>query len=113
MSRFVKDLPVRFWTGIGYAGPGVVGGCGAVFEFVAEEIFEKRNHARVAGVGIEALDESLEHGAKVSGGVGPLLVGDEFVGGAVNVEAAVEVMQALGVVLVPEDGPLPRGRGKS
>src|SRR4029077_10869626 len=79
--------------GIGHARPRIIRGRGAVFEFVVEEVFKEGQHAGIAGVGIKPFDESLQHGAKVAGGVGPLLVRDEFVGGLIDVEAAVVVVQ--------------------
>ena len=96
----------RIGRGVGHAGPGIIRWSRAMLEFIVHEVFEEGQHARIAGVGIEALDKALQHGAEVSRGVGPFLVGKEFVGGAVNVEAAVEIRQALAIVLIPENSPL-------
>src|SRR5215471_13297112 len=86
--------------------PGVVGRGAAVFKFVVDETFKKFERARVAGVGIQALDEALGHRTEVASGVDPFRIGDEFEGSTVKIEAAVEIGQTLAVVLIPQYGPL-------
>jgi len=60
----------------------------------------------IAGVGVEALDETLHHGAQIAGGIHPMPVGGKFKRGAIKIEAAEIVRKALAIVLVPDDGPL-------
>ena len=97
-------------TGVGrrirYARPGIVGGCQAVFQFVVDEIFEERERAPVSRVGVQTFDKAFEHGAQVSGGICPGVVGNLFVGGTVKIKTAMKVGQALSIVLIPENGPL-------
>ena len=86
--------------------PGIALGSPSVLQLVIHEILQKDERARIAGVRIESLDESLQHRAEIARRVDPVGIGKHFESCAVEVEAAVEIRQSLAIVLIPQDGPL-------
>ena len=92
--------------GVGHAGPRVVLRRQAVLKLVVDEVLEKGDGIGIARVRVKPLHEALDHGAEVSGGVGPVPFRLHLEGGAVEFEAAKKVVIALAVVLVPQNAPL-------
>ena len=77
-----------------------------MLQFVVRKGLKKLEGARIAGVGIKALDESLHHRPQIGRGVHPFVIRLQLKGCAIEVEAAVEIRKALAIVLIPQDCPL-------
>src|SRR5260370_15179801 len=96
---------------VGNLRPGVVFRSCSILKFVVHESLQEFERVVSARIGVKALDEALHHGAQIAGGVDPVGIGGEFIGGAVKIEATVEVGKALAIELVPDDGPLRKKMG--
>ena len=60
----------------------------------------------IARIGIQPLNKTFHHGSQITGRIGPVRLWLHFISGAVEIEAAVKLVDPLSVVLVPQKTPL-------